>query len=112
MRKPRSDRKVSDEDIIRLNSVGLSLGTIAELLNCHPTSITLRLKSLGVAPADTRRTFMEDIFRTFDIAHQEWLADQLGPDRSIKDYVRDLMIRHYRTNGHPNTPIGAKSNVP
>lgn len=91
----RPNRKATDGDIIRLNSVGLSLSTIAKVLDCHPTTITLRLKSLNIAPADTRRTFMEDVFTSLSQNQQEWLADQLGPHISIKDFVRNLLVRAY-----------------
>lgn len=91
----RANRKASDDDIIRLNSVGLSLATIASVLGCHPTTITLRLKALGIDPADTRRTFMEDIFVTLTEPQQEWLADQLGPGISIKNYVKNLIVEAY-----------------
>lgn len=94
----RSNRKATDEDIVRLNSVGLSLSTIAKVLGCHPTTVTLRLKSLGVPSADTRRTFMEDIFITLDTPQQEWLADQLNPSTSIKDYVRGLLVDAYKNS--------------
>ena len=91
----RANRKASDDDIIRLNSVGLSLATIAKVLGCHPTTITLRLKALGVDPADTRRTFMEDIFVTLSEPQQEWLADQLGPHISIKGFVKNLLVEAF-----------------
>jgi len=91
----RVNRKAYDEDIVRLNSVGLSLTTIAKLLNCHPTTVTLRLKSLGVAPADTRRTFMEDVFRMLEPNQQEWLADQMVDGQDLKDYVRRLIVLAY-----------------
>lgn len=91
----RVNRKANDEDIIRLNSVGLSLTSIARVLDCHPTTITLRLRSLGISPADTRRSFMEDVFTTLSIQQQEWLAEQLGPHISIKDYVRNLLVNEY-----------------
>lgn len=91
----RSSRKVSDADIIRMNSVGLSLSTIAEALGVHPSTITLRLKSLGIEASDTRRTFMEDLFLTLSTDQQEWLADQLGPHISIKDFLRGLIIKEY-----------------
>ena len=91
----RANRKASDDDIIRANSVGLSLSTIAGLLNCHPTTITLRLKSLGVAPADTRRTFMEDVLMKLPPAQLEWIETQLGPHLSIKAYVRSLITDAY-----------------
>ena len=91
----RANRKATDEDIIRMNSVGLSLATIARALGCHPTTITLRLKSLKVEPADTRRSFMEDVFLELKPEEQEWLADQLGPYLSIKDFVRKLIQQEY-----------------
>ncbi len=90
----RANRKATDADIIRMNSVGLSLGTIAEALDCHPTTITLRLKSLKIKPADTRRSFMEDIFVKLSGDQQEWLADQVV-NTSIKEYVRQLIIEKY-----------------
>jgi len=91
----RSNRKAEDADIVRLNSVGLSLATVAKLLGVNPTTITLRLRSLGIAPADTRRAFMEDVFKTLSEPNQEWLADQLGPHLNIKEYVRQLIVKAY-----------------
>lgn len=91
----RANRKCSDDEIIRLNSVGLSLASIAEKLNCHPTTITLRLKALKVNPADTRRTFMEDVYNSMGQSQQDWLIDQLGPHTSIKQYVGNLLTKAY-----------------
>ena len=91
----RVNRKATDEDLIRLNSVGLSLATIGNILNCHPTTVTLRLKSLGVEPADTRRAFMEDVFMAMTLHQQEWLADQLGPHFPIKKFVQTLIHQKY-----------------
>lgn len=99
----RPNRKATDEDIIRLNSVGLSLSTIANLLDCHPTTVTLRLKSLNISPADTRRTFMEDVFVRLSTAEQDWLADQLGPHISIKDYVGNLLKKEFIKNNPTKT---------
>lgn len=96
----RKNRKNSDADIIRLNSIGLSLGAIATRLNCHPTSITLRLKALKIPPADTRRCFMSDILEKTSVDFPDELADQLNSRgyTSIKDYVRDLMLIDVATN--------------
>lgn len=91
----RANRKANDDDILRLNSVGLSLATIARALDCHPTTITQRLKALGVPPADTRRSFMEDIFLSLPLEIQEWLASQLSPTMSVKDFVRELFVQAY-----------------
>lgn len=91
----RPNRKASDADIIRLNSVGLSLSTIGEDLGCHPTTITLRLKQLNIEPADTRRAFMERIYKSLPPAQQDWLADQLGPRTSIQDFVHNLIVEKF-----------------
>jgi hypothetical protein len=91
----RPNRKADDKDIIRLNSVGLSLATTAKTLDVHPTTITLRLKQLGIQPADTRRAFMEDIVRQLPSEQVDWLADQLGPHLSVKDFVRNLLVEKF-----------------
>jgi hypothetical protein len=91
----RANRKATDDDIIRLNSVGLSLSTIAKQLDCHPTTITLRLKALNIPPADTRRTFMEDVWVSLSKQQQDWLVNQLGPHISVKDFVRNLLVKEF-----------------
>ena len=83
-----------------MNSVGISLATIASIIGCHPATISLRLKQLNIPPADTRRAFMEDIIVTLSVDQQEWLVNQLGPHISVKDFVRNLIVEEYvRTNG-------------
>lgn len=95
----RVNRKASDYEIIRLNSVGLSLATIAKVLGCHPTTVTLRLKSLCVEPADTRRTFMEDVFVQLDPDKQEWLADTLENQKiTVKTFVKRLLNEAYASD--------------
>ena len=91
----RANRKATDADILRLNLVGLSLATIAGALQCHPTTITLRLKSLKVPPADTRRAFMEGVFLSLTEPQQEWFADQVEASGSLKDYITKLIIEEY-----------------
>lgn len=96
----RANRKATDGDIIRLNSVGLSLATIARALEVHPTTVTLRLKALGIPPADTRRSFMEDVFLQLDPQEQEWLADQLSAGVSVKDFVKLLIKAKFANEDH------------
>ncbi|MNE69256.1 hypothetical protein D3C80_1649710 [compost metagenome] len=99
----RVNRKASDADVIRLNSVGLSLATVAKVIGCHPTTVTLRLKRLGVEPADTRRTFMEDVFLRLDLSQQEWLADELErQDISVKTFVYRLIQQAYVQSNQGN----------
>lgn len=91
----RPNRKASDHDIIRLNSVGLSLRAIGKKLGCHPTTITLRLDALGIAPANTRRAFMEEIYNGLSSDQQDWLESQLGPKLSIQDFLSNLIVQRY-----------------
>ena len=88
-------KKLNDADVIGLNSVGISLAGIAKRLNCHHTTVTARLTALNVPPADTRRSFMEDIFDDLSPKQQEWLIGQLGPSHSVKDFVKSLIIKDY-----------------
>lgn len=88
-------RKVSDLDIVQMNNVGLSLAYIGSRLGVHHTTVTYRLKSLGMQPVDTRRAFMEDIFESLTPTQQTWLMDQLGPGLSIKELVRSLLIKEF-----------------
>lgn len=97
----RSNRKASDADIIRLNSVGLSLSTIAEKLNCNPSTITQRLHALKIRPADTRRAFMEDIYHAMTPDQQGWLEGQLGGHISVKDYIKNLLMKEFIGGNQP-----------
>lgn len=90
-----SRKKTDDGIIVGLNSVGISLGGIARRTDCHHTTVTARLKALGVPPADTRRAFMEDIYDNLSLAQREWLIKQLGPGYSVKDFVRSLIIKEF-----------------
>ena len=101
----RANRKASDEDVIRLNSVGLSLSTVAKIIGCHPTTVTLRLKSLGVEPADTRRTFMEDVFVRLTLTEQEWLADYLRDNNlCVKTLVQMLLQQAHQYHLNQGNP--------
>lgn len=98
----RRNRKASDADILRLNSLGFSLAAIGSKLNCHPTSVTLRLKSLKIAPADTRRAFMEGVFDGLEPEIQTEVADMLESrgGMSIMDYVRELIAADVTKRRH------------
>lgn len=88
-------RKADDNQIIELNNIGLSLTGIAQRLGVHHTTITYRLKALGIAPADTRRAFMEDIYEALSPSQQTWLVEQLAAGYSVKDFIRSLLIKEF-----------------
>lgn len=97
-------RKADDNKIIELNNIGLSLAGIADRLGVHHTTITYRLRALGISPADTRRAFMEDVFETLSPSQQEWLINQLGAGYSVKDFIRSLLIKEFVNRGSTAKP--------
>lgn len=90
-----SRRKIgSDQELLRLNSLGLSLSTIASILGCHYSSVSLRLKAMNVAPIDTRKPFMEAVLGSMPEEAQSALVNHLETDSiHIRDYVRDLIVK-------------------
>lgn len=97
----RTNRKAGDDEIVRLNACGFSLKTVGQILGLHPTTVTIRLQSLKVPPADTRRAFMEGVFAGLTNSQQEWLADQLNSGVTVKDYVTQLVRDAYAKQQHP-----------
>lgn len=94
----RQELQERDEQIIKLNNTGLGMSTIAELLNCHPTTITHRLKKLNVEPIDTRRGFMEDIISKLTYEEQEWLLEILTEkEMNIKEFITKLIKQKYHS---------------
>ena len=88
-----------EEQIVRLNSVGLSLSTISNILNCHPSTITNRMKAMGVAPMDSRRAFMEDILLSLPEEEQAWLVQLMADNNTnVKDYITLLLRNQYATS--------------
>lgn len=90
-----SNRKTDDRQIVGLNSVGLSLKRVGIEAGVHHTTVTYRLKELNIPPADTRRSFMEDIYDGLSSRQREWLIEQLEGGRSIKDFVKGLIVKEF-----------------
>lgn len=89
------NKKANDLRIVGLNGVGISLNGIGIREGIHHTTVTSRLKALGIPPADTRRAFMEEIFDNLSSAQQEWLIEQVSAGQNIKDLVRGLIIKEF-----------------
>lgn len=88
--------RVQDTDIKRLNHVGLGLKAIAQILGCHPATITLRLEAMGVKPTDTRRSFMERVFMALPNDVQDWLSNDLYNNGiGIQEFVTKLIVDRY-----------------
>lgn len=81
-----------DFNIIRLNNVGLSLFTISQIIGCHPSTITHRLKKLGIQAMDTRKAFMEDVIAELTEVEQQWLVEVLEKNElNIKEFIIELI---------------------
>lgn len=81
-----------DLNIIRLNNAGLSLSTISEILGCHPSTITHRLKKLNIQAMDTRKAFMEDVIAELTEDEQQWLVEALDEQQlNIKEFIIELI---------------------
>jgi hypothetical protein len=107
----KSDR-VQDTDIKRLNHVGLGLKAIADHLGCHPATITLRLKAMGIDPTDTRRSFMEQVFNSLTPEQQDWLSHGLfNGGINVKEYVVKLIEDAFEEEGG-QVPVAAPVPVP
>ena len=85
-----------DEQIVRLNAVGLSLSTISNILNCHPSTVTNRLKAMEIPALDSRRSFMEDILLAMDEDEQAWIVQLMEDNQTnIKEYITQLLRNKY-----------------
>lgn len=85
-----------DATIIRLNNIGLGLATIAQILGCHPSTITHRLKKLRIEAMDTRRAFMEDVITQLTEDEQQWLLETLDERQlNIKELIVKLIKQEY-----------------
>lgn len=87
----RANRKATDKELIQFNNLGLSLKAIGEIVGCHPTTVKIRLGDLGIAPADTRRSFMGDIYESLSPTNREWLMRKMQGTTSIKEMVTQLI---------------------
>lgn len=90
--------RISDLDIARYNSVGLSYRTIAKIIKCHPTTVSLRLQDMGIKPVDTRRSFMEDVYLGLEKNVQDWLSQHLFNNQiNIQDFISKLITDAFET---------------
>lgn len=82
--------------IFRLNNVGLALSTIAELLSCHPSTVTNRLRAMNVPINDSRRAFMEELLQLLDVDTQNWLVDELvDREMNSKEFLALLIKKEH-----------------
>ena len=93
--------RVPDETIIKLNDLGLSLQRIGEMTGYHLSTVHLRLKQLGVENVDTRRAFMDDVYKELTPAQREWLHDTLHMGQPISAFIKQLIVKEYTVRNKP-----------
>ena len=99
MANVKKEDRVQNEDVRRLNHLGLGLKAIAEHLGCNAATVTLRLKEMNLTPVDTRRSFMEKIYKSLSPEEQDWLSHNLlVNDIPIHEFVVGLIKQAYATD--------------
>lgn len=101
---PHSTRKASDEEILMLNSMGLSVTGIAAEYDMHPTSVSARLKRLKVPAANPRKAFMDSVLKSLSEPELYWLSNKVSPEYTISAFIRDLIIDKYKKEMSTNEP--------
>lgn len=96
MSKKRVRRtKTDDNSIIRLNSIGLSLNTIGEILDVHPTTVSNRLKVLNIEPTYKTHAFMEEVLADLPQEVSDWLLTKCSRIHPIREFVSELLLAKY-----------------
>jgi hypothetical protein len=107
----RKEDRADGSDILKLNLVGLGLQAIGEIVGCHEATVSVKLKEMGVAPNDTRRNFMGEVYNCLSEDEREWLADRLYTSKtSVKDFVIKLIKEQYRVA--PAAPAAEPTPLP
>jgi hypothetical protein len=107
----KKEDRADGTEILKLNLVGLGLQAIGEIVGCHEATVSVKLKEMGVAPNDTRRNFMGEVYNCLPEEVQEWLADTLYTSKTpVKDFVIKLLIEQHRVA--PAVPTAEPTPLP
>lgn len=92
--KPKQNlgKKAPTREVLLDNAMGMSLTTIAYKYDVAPSSIAQRLRQLEVAPADTRRAFMDFVLSSLPPEIFAWVRTQVSADYPIRQLVVDAII--------------------
>jgi len=98
--KQHPGRKAPTKEVLLDNAMGMSLGAIAYKHDVAPSSIAQRLRQLGVAPADTRRAFMDFVLSKLSPEIFTWIRTQVSSEYPIRQLVVDAIraLHRERTN--------------
>lgn len=107
--KHHPGRKAPTQEVLLDNAMGMSLGAIAYKYDVAPSSIAQRLRQLGIAPADTRRAFMDFVLSSLSPEIFAWVRTQVSADYPIRQLVVDAIIALHNkeeTNDHTTRYAG------
>lgn len=94
--------KISDAEILRANSFGLSLQEIGNMAGITRPAISQRLKAMGIPAFDTRRSFMNEVIRRLPEVAFKHIDKTLSPTFTAKDYIVKLIMDDVlRNQGNP-----------
>lgn len=96
MANKRKEDRADGTEVKKLNWVGLGLGAIGQRLGCHESTVSQKLKQLGLKPSDTRRSFVEGVFNNLTPEQQDWLAEYLYANQiPVQVYVAELIQKAF-----------------
>ena len=93
------NQKASDEEIVTLNNMGMSVTGIAEYFGMHPTSVSARLKRMNIPVVNPRHAFMDGLLRTLTESELLWLSEQVSVKYPINAFIRDLIVKAHKNQG-------------
>lgn len=103
--KQHNGKKAPTQEILLDNAMGMSLSAIAYKYDVAPSSVAQRLRQLGVAPADTRRAFMDFVLSNLSPEIFAWIRSQVQPDYPIRKLIVDaIQALHRERTNEPRTP--------
>lgn len=90
--------EIDEVALLRMVKLGFSTSTIADLYECHISTVTNRLKKMGIAPMDGRRNFIEEVFFALSEEEKKWLINELEYFDDIKDLIANMFKAAYERN--------------
>lgn len=88
--------EINEITLLRMVKLGFSVKTIADAHDCHISTVTNRLNSLGITAMDGRRNFIEDIFFGLEEEEQGWLIESIDYYTDIKELMREMLKNAYQ----------------
>lgn len=89
----------TDENIRILNSMGLSTVFIGKLLGLHQTSVSYRIKQLGLSSFNNKKAYtpiMEHIVANLSYEEFVWFKNQVEQTGSARDFLLNLLHKEYQ----------------